>query len=249
MRGEPTLASSRPARSKDSARREERKQSILDAAAELLPRWGYQKTTLADIAKQARLSKGTIYQYWKTREDLVNALLMREERLLMVEIKRRMEADPEGFTLIGMIKHSTLASLENPLIRTLTMREYEVLGEFTASTYEQSYRAQMLVYLHLIQLLRDLGLIRTDIDVQAQAYSIAAVSWGYLLINSLLPDEFKVPDEAKVDMMIHSLQRLLEPDTPPDAAQRQAGAEILQSFFDQAQTFIDQTELGEPSLI
>ena len=59
----------------DRSWRQERADRILDAAAELILRWGYKKTTIDDIAKQSRVAKGTIYLHWKTREDLFMALL------------------------------------------------------------------------------------------------------------------------------------------------------------------------------
>jgi len=51
------------------SRRRERAQRILDAAATLLLRWGFQKTTIDDIARLAGVAKGTIYLHWKTREE------------------------------------------------------------------------------------------------------------------------------------------------------------------------------------
>ncbi len=61
----------------DRSRRQGRADRILDAAAELILRWGYRKTTIDDIARQAGVAKGTIYLHWKTREDLFMALLTR----------------------------------------------------------------------------------------------------------------------------------------------------------------------------
>src|SRR5579884_3269032 len=62
----------------ERSKREARAERILDAASELVLRWGYKKTTIDDIAKQAGVAKGTIYLHWKTREELFLALLTRE---------------------------------------------------------------------------------------------------------------------------------------------------------------------------
>ncbi|MFL5625107.1 MAG: TetR/AcrR family transcriptional regulator, partial [Ktedonobacteraceae bacterium] len=56
------------------SRRQERAQRILDAAAALILRWGYHKTTLDDISRETGIAKGTIYLHWKTREELFGAL-------------------------------------------------------------------------------------------------------------------------------------------------------------------------------
>ncbi|HYX49347.1 MAG TPA: helix-turn-helix domain-containing protein, partial [Ktedonobacteraceae bacterium] len=104
---------------KDRSWRQERADRILDAAAELILRWGYKKTTIDDIAKQARVAKGTIYLHWKTREDLFLALLIREDFKYAEDLKQRIASDPEGSTLRGFVKHSTLALLNNPLIKAV----------------------------------------------------------------------------------------------------------------------------------
>ena len=53
---------------RERSKRQVRAERILDAAATLVERWGYHKTTIDDIAKQAGVAKGTIYLHWKTRD-------------------------------------------------------------------------------------------------------------------------------------------------------------------------------------
>src|SRR5437773_10947704 len=99
MRGKVSLASKRTvvsATQEERSRRQERAERILDAAAELILRWGYRKTTIDDIARQARVAKGTIYLHWKTREDLFMALSIREAFKLGDDMKLRIASDPEG---------------------------------------------------------------------------------------------------------------------------------------------------------
>ena len=49
----------RPAAGRDDAR-----DTILDAADGLIQRFGYQKTTVDDIAREAGIGKGTIYLHF-----------------------------------------------------------------------------------------------------------------------------------------------------------------------------------------
>ncbi|GAC1395003.1 MAG: hypothetical protein NVSMB65_13760 [Chloroflexota bacterium] len=46
---------------RETDERQRREERILDAAATLLVRWGYRKTTLDDVAREAGVGKGTIY--------------------------------------------------------------------------------------------------------------------------------------------------------------------------------------------
>ena len=55
--------------------RSERRRLILEAAARRLLRVGIENTTMSDIADEAELSKGALYLYFKSKEELVYTLL------------------------------------------------------------------------------------------------------------------------------------------------------------------------------
>jgi AcrR family transcriptional regulator len=54
--------------SSEQERREAREQRLLDAAAGLILRYGYHKTTIDDITRETRVSRGTFYLHFQTRE-------------------------------------------------------------------------------------------------------------------------------------------------------------------------------------
>src|SRR5579859_2503594 len=72
-----------------------REERLLDAAATLLVRWGYRKTTIDDVAREAGVGKGTIYLHWKDKNALFRAVIRREQQRYDEELQRRIAADPE----------------------------------------------------------------------------------------------------------------------------------------------------------
>ena len=50
------------------------KQLIIDVALKLLIKKGYDKTTVADIIKEADLSKGGLYHHFKSKEDILSEI-------------------------------------------------------------------------------------------------------------------------------------------------------------------------------
>src|SRR6266852_4942869 len=168
----------------ERSRRQERADRILDAAAELILRWGYRKTTIDDIAKQAGVAKGTIYLHWKTREDLFLVLMAREGLKVTEDIKQRIASDPKGSTLRGFVKHSTLALLENSLMKAMYLNDTDMLGELasreiTSATYPQRIEN----YKMYLEFLRSHGLVSTDIGIREQTYILSAVWIGFLLVD------------------------------------------------------------------
>jgi AcrR family transcriptional regulator len=59
-----------PGRPKDEALQERRRVEILDAAAAVFAREGYRNTDLQQVADALKLAKGTLYRYFKTKENL-----------------------------------------------------------------------------------------------------------------------------------------------------------------------------------
>jgi|SRR5579872_521587 len=60
----------------DAALVEKRREQIVAAAIELFSSQGYDRTTMLDIARKARISVGLIYQYAQTKEDVLFLSLM-----------------------------------------------------------------------------------------------------------------------------------------------------------------------------
>lgn len=56
--------------------RAESKHRIMEAAFKLIAKNGYESTSIAGIAKEAGVSKGLLYNYFDSKEDMVKALLM-----------------------------------------------------------------------------------------------------------------------------------------------------------------------------
>src|SRR5256885_14530326 len=63
------------ARRPDSS--EIRRNQILDAATKVFVRQGFQHARMDDIVEESGLSKGTLYWYFKSKEDIINAILHR----------------------------------------------------------------------------------------------------------------------------------------------------------------------------
>ena len=195
----------------DVSRRQERAQRILDAAAALILRWGYNKTTVDDIARQAGVAKGTMYLHWKTREALFEALMQREKLALTMDVKQRVTADPAGATLRGLLKHSALALMQRPLLKAVLLRDMEVIGKLVHSEHRSAaYIERLAGFTTYLELLRDHDLVRTDLSLRAQVYMVSAIFMGFFLVAPLMPGEFTLSDEELADLLAETVHCTLE---------------------------------------
>lgn len=56
---------------------DERREQILDCALEAFARKGFHDTSIADICARAQIGRGTLYQYFKDKQDVLRALIDR----------------------------------------------------------------------------------------------------------------------------------------------------------------------------
>jgi AcrR family transcriptional regulator len=66
--------------------KENTRESILNASEQLFARYGYKKTTVDDIAREAGIGKGTVYLYFKGKEDVAIGVVDRANRLILDRI-------------------------------------------------------------------------------------------------------------------------------------------------------------------
>lgn len=223
-----TPQAARPRSGRVAERRERRAQRILDAAAELVLRWGYDKTTVDDVARAAGVAKGTIYLHWKTREELFTALLRRERAELAAEVERALAADPAAATPRGLLARLTLALLRRPLLKAVFVGDMEVIGRLARTRHEEPDAVWRTEFAGYLRTLRDDGLIRTDLSLAAQAHLVAAVLLGFLAVPPLLPGELRLPDEQVAELLAEAVDRTLDRGRPldPDEARRAAAATL-----------------------
>lgn len=65
--------------------RENTRKKILEAALEVFAKEGYHSSTVGSIAKKARISQGLMYNYFKSKEELLNELMVGMIESLMCE--------------------------------------------------------------------------------------------------------------------------------------------------------------------
>lgn len=87
--------------------KEQRMNDIINAAERIfLTGKAFESITMDDIAKEAELSKGTLYLYFKTKEDLYFAVHLRSMEFLKVKLMENITPDLSGFDIISAIGKS-----------------------------------------------------------------------------------------------------------------------------------------------
>lgn len=161
------------------------KEKIIQAAITTFSKYGYDKTRMDDIAKSAKLGKGTLYLYFKSKEELFydiseNSIKELKEQLSKLFSKKEdLVQDAEKFydQYRNLIHDSEKVSFE-------MIAESSRNPKLRKALYEQ----RMKVYDIVIDYLRrqiEKGFFRKDMDVNAIASGLVALYDG-LTISKLL---------------------------------------------------------------
>jgi AcrR family transcriptional regulator len=205
-----------------------RAQRILDAAAQLLERWGYSRVNIEDIAKQAGVGKGTIYLHWPNREALFLAVIQRELIQFIDNLAPTLRDHPEELLLHRLVRHFWLAANRRPLIRAVFVQDFETLGRLTTAGDPTFIAQQYEAFEAYVELLKQSHLLRADITGREVMFIYRATITGFFLAQNLVPADYQPDEERKADLLAATFQRTFEiPDLPPRAALKAIAPEIV----------------------
>jgi TetR/AcrR family transcriptional regulator len=77
--------------------KEQRRNMIIDAAEKIFFKKGIENSTMDDVASEAELSKGTLYLYFKSKEDIQLAIAMRGSEILKEMMQKRLSKNKTGY--------------------------------------------------------------------------------------------------------------------------------------------------------
>ena len=216
----------------------EREQRILDVASTLIVRYGYDKTSVSDIAKEAGISKGAVYLHFESKDELLYQLML-TEMLEFVELwEQRMKDDTSPKVFSSMYRHVLTIVKENDFFWALFSKQRWLLGSgFLNRPNSTVYQQRFGLSQTLLTKLKEIGAIRQDINPHATAYVFNMLNYGFLRLGEVIPNELAPSADEVIHEVGELVQRHLEPegDGNPDEARQ-----IVLGFISGAKQLIHQ---------
>src|SRR6266480_3302827 len=227
---EQDIASNTQLAQPESDERKLREERILDAVTILLVRWGYRKTTIDDVAREAGVGKGTIYLHWTDKNELFRAAIWREQQRYSEEVKRRIAADPEGGLLHRVTTHGMLAALSNPLMAAIIRGQSDIFNGFLGA-YDPGFLNELVgdADAYFVQL-QHAGLIRADIPASIITYLLTALKVGMINSPDIIGQEHLPSMEQLTEALSDLIRRWLEPEQLPSKSD--VGKQLFTEYLD-----------------
>lgn len=193
-----------------------RAERVLDAAADLLVRRGYRRVTIEDVARHAGVGKGTVYLHFSTKDALFLIVMLRIHRRLNVELAVGIDGDPSLALPWRTMSRVFRRIAADDIARPIYLGDPETLGRLaheSASTFGEIGRIGTQVVLDQFTLLRDAGLVRTDLGIEEQIHTYGAVTTGFFVVGDMTEGSLgplTTPDTARrAELLEHTLAALL----------------------------------------
>lgn len=200
--------------------REHRKNVIIDAAETIIFSKGIEHATMKEIAREAELSKGTLYLYFKNKNELYIAIAKRGSDYLNRQFTKVFAGNHTGIELIRMIGETYLDFVrENPdyfyafqyyesLYDVKELKESEI-----AETCEKNRREALNYMVRALQIGMQDGTINDSYDPRQLAVMLWSSTRGITTISHMkkVGHYFKVLDdmEIKTERLFEDFLRLI----------------------------------------
>lgn len=159
-----------------AATRKNKREMILQKAIEVFAEKGSQQTTIADIARKARIAQGTVYVYFNSKEELLNECM---QQIIGIEIQHiidEVEQIPDTMDRLYsfFVLHINLVKEKPYIARFLTMEARQNDDFYTLYPDFNPLKRYLDYVKDLTQKAIAEGRIR-DLDEQALAFLIVGV--------------------------------------------------------------------------
>ena len=179
------------------------REKILNTATQLFIQKGSEKTSMQDIAQTAGISKGAIYHHFKSKDEIVLAVLRSRQELMEKEMKQWLKAT-ENLTGREQLQTILKSNLESQTARATDgiVGEYEKDAGFILTMMRDNLRIGAPLVSDIIKKGMADGSLRTQYPDQAAEVFL-------LLVNFWMHGTIFESDPEKLPERFHFLQFMM----------------------------------------
>lgn len=183
---------------------EERRAQIIESATQVFARQGFANTRMEDVAAESGLSKGLLYFYFKSKEEIISAiadLLFGSELRKMQSVVDEAQSARDG---LERFTEAFIADLRGMLKITPLFYEFYALA-FRNATVRRLLAAYLRQFLAIIEPLVQRGIEQGEFapgDARQITLTIGAALEGTLLLWTYDPEMVPVEEQLRASLAV-----------------------------------------------
>lgn len=193
-------------------KKEARRNQILEAATNVFTRLGFNKARMDDIVEESGLSKGTLYWYFKSKDDIITAILDRMLKREARQLRSMLDDERPVRDKLSNFIDLTIADLERlrPLMPILIefwglQLRHKTIRQGIGKYYQQFFDTLT----PFIQQGIDRGEFR-PVNAKSVTVALGAIVEGTILLWASAPDLVDLEEDIRegVDILLTGLEPL-----------------------------------------
>ncbi|MBA3872521.1 MAG: TetR/AcrR family transcriptional regulator [Anaerolineae bacterium] len=188
-----------------------RKNQILEAAAAVFAQKGFHPTTTKDIAKQAGISEGTIYNYFESKTALLLGIFERMKDTVIQENMPIMPEDGDFRTLLRGFLYQPLMALKqnNFALFRIVVSEMMVNEELRVAYNQQILEptlalAEMTIGSEMVK--QGISPLQASLTIRAVSSMILGLMIEYIMGDTLLVEHWDELPDVLTDLILNALK-------------------------------------------
>jgi TetR/AcrR family transcriptional regulator len=202
--------------------KEYRKQMIIEAAEKVFFSKGFEKATMDDVAKESELSKGTLYLYFKSKEEVYLQIIVKGMKILRQMFEDAVLKEPNGLCKVRAIGETYIRfNREYPHYydALLYFGSMEINIETPEAAELKTFienKDVMDIFISVIKEGLEDGTLRQEIDPEKTALSLWGATSGILQLQRFkghaLSYHFDVNQEELISYYMNFVYHSLKAD-------------------------------------
>ncbi|MCL6458791.1 MAG: TetR family transcriptional regulator [Gorillibacterium sp.] len=196
--------------------KETRSKAILHAARHVFSKKGYVSTTMKDVVEESGMSRGSVYMYFSSTQEMMFALIGQEDEENMDQVDKLIERSESIWLFLVSLLHESEASITEMssefavAIYEFYLTQWRLTG--TVPFLEQRYDKAIAIWSSLLQIGIDRGEFQPLAPNADIARVIISLTDGLTLDCAYLGSN-RIKLGAQLDVSIKMLQSILQPQS------------------------------------
>lgn len=186
--------------------KEKRRKEILEAALIVFSRNGYHKGTVSEIAKQADIGKGTIYEYFSSKKNIFEEMISFSLDYYIVVVKEGIESKETAHDKLKFLLDFNIAFITQHLevLKKVFFGVDHITSEFEGTMSEFRDKVSSFI-LDLIKIGIENGEINKNINPETA--SLIIINLIYSLSGDISQRDFKeaINTEEIIDLLFNGI--------------------------------------------